>query len=299
MTDPNEELMRINNEQTNALRSATKELSMEIEKRAGRDDSIYEELTRLNNEMANLQREMAKTNAELNELNAQKNRLLGMAAHDLRSPLGVILVYSEYLETEAAAVLDEEQREFVTTIKDTSEFMLRMVSDLLDVTSIEAGQLNLERRPADLCRLIRRSVTLNRVLASKKEIAVRFEAPAVSPEINIDAGKIEQVLNNLIGNAVKFSHRGTQVTVRLSATSEAVTVAVHDQGQGIPAGDLSKLFRPFSKASVRSTGGEPCTGLGLAIVRRIVEGHGGRIRVESEVGRGSMFCFTLPGGLSE
>ncbi len=290
----NDELMRINNEQTNVLRTTSKELARVVEQRAERDDSVYEELSRLNNDMANLQRELAKKNAELEQLNQQKNRLLGMAAHDLRNPLGVISTYAEFLETEAAAVLNEEQREFVTTIKETSEFMLRLVTDLLDVTAIEAGQLNLDCQPADLAHLIQHNVTLNRVLAAKKAIAVEFDPPALRPKPAFDAGKIEQVLNNLIGNAVKFSHRGTRVRVSLAGTDEFATVSVADQGQGIPAADLPKLFKPFGTASVRATGGEPSTGLGLAIARRIIEGHGGRLWVESEVGRGSTFFFTLP-----
>jgi signal transduction histidine kinase len=135
---------------------------------------------------------------------------------------------------------------------------------------------------------------LNRVLATRKHITVEVDAPRALPPIPLDAGKIEQVLNNLISNAVKFSHRGTRVRVRLACAPEAVTVGVLDQGQGIPAADLTKLFQPFSKTSVQTTAGEQSTGLGLAIVRRIVEGHGGRIWVESEVGRGSEFSFTLP-----
>jgi two-component system, OmpR family, sensor kinase len=294
LTHLDDDLMRINNEQANVLRSTAKELAVAVGTRAERDDEVYEELSRLNNDMANLQRQMAKKNVELEQLNEQKNRLLGMAAHDLRSPLGIILTYAEFLETEAAAVLNDEQREFVTTIKDTSEFMLKMVTDLLDVTAIEAGQLRLDRRPTDVAQLIAHNVTLNRVLATKKDIAVEFDAPAPLPTLTIDAGKIEQVLNNLIGNAIKFSHRGTRVRITLTATTELATVAVQDQGQGIPAADLSKLFKPFSTLSVRSTDGEQSTGLGLAIVRRIVEGHGGRIWVDSEVGKGSTFSFTLP-----
>ena len=294
-----EEMTRINNEQANALRSTAKDLSLEAQKRFEHDDAAYEELTRLNNEMANMQRELARQNAELEHLNQQKNRLLGMAAHDLRSPLGVILSYSEFLETEAAAVLDEEQREFVSTIKETSEFLLRMVTDILDVTAIEAGQLNLDRRLTDVGKLIRHNVTLNGVLAAKKDITVEFDPPGAIPKLAIDAGKVEQVLNNLIGNAVKFSRRGTRVRVRMTATDETVTVAVEDRGQGIPAAEFSKLFKPFSKLSVRSTDGEQSTGLGLAIVRRIVEGHGGRIWVESDVGKGSTFYFTLPVTIDE
>ncbi len=290
----NDQLMRINNEQANVSRATAKELSVAVAKRAGRDADVYDELTALNNEMVNLQREMAKKNVELERLNEQKNRLLGIAAHDLRNPLGVILTYSEFLDSEAASVLNEEQREFITTIKDTSQFMLRMVTDILDVTAIEAGQLKLDRQLTDVAQLIRRNVTLNGVLAAKKDITVEFDPPPPCPKVPVDAGKIEQVLNNLIGNAVKFSHRGTRVRVRMTPSGEAVTVAVQDEGQGIPAADMSKLFRPFSKLSVRGTAGEPSTGLGLAIVRRIVEGHGGRIWVDSAAGEGCTFQFTLP-----
>ncbi|MBN9689277.1 MAG: hypothetical protein J0M24_03480 [Verrucomicrobia bacterium] len=120
LSDLDEQLIRINNEQTNLIRATSKDLSIAVGKALERDDAVYEELTRVNNEMANLQRELAKKNAELEQLNEQKNRLLGMAAHDLRTPLGVILTYSEFLETEAAEVLTPDQREFVATIKEQS-----------------------------------------------------------------------------------------------------------------------------------------------------------------------------------
>jgi len=294
LTQLNEELMLINNEQTNISRATAKELALAVNRRGDHDDAIYEELTTLNNEMANLQRELAKKNAQLGQLNEQKNRLLGMAAHDLRTPLGAILSYAEFLEDDVSVILNGEQREFLTRIRDLSDFMLHLVSDLLDVSAIEAGQLNLDRQPTNAIHLIQRVVKLSSVLAAKKEIAVQFDPPDTSPELTLDAGKIEQVLDNLISNALKFSHSGTRVQVRLECTQEAVIVAVQDEGQGIPASDLPKLFRAFSRTSVRSTGGEKSTGLGLAIVRRIVEGHGGRIWVESKVGKGSTFFFTLP-----
>lgn len=259
-----------------------------------RDEASFDELSRVNNEFANLQREMAKKNAELAKLIELKNRILGVAAHDLRTPLGVIMSYAHFLESDAAQTMDERQREFVTTIKRTSEFMLHMVTDLLDVTAIEGGKLTLDRQPTDLVELTRRNVKLNGVLSAPKAIAIELEAPASIPEVAFDRGKIEQVLNNLISNAVKFSHRGRAVHVSITAADGVATVAVSDQGQGIPEADLSKLFKPFSKTSVQSTAGESSTGLGLAIVRNIVEGHGGRIWVKSEVGRGSTFSFTLP-----
>ncbi len=294
LTRINDEMMLINNEQANALRAALKDLSLRERQNPTQDLGIYDNLSRVNNELANLQRELAKKNAELEKLNEQKNRFLGMAAHDLRNPLGVIMAYSEFLETEAVEVLSEEQREFVTTIRQTSEFMLRLVNDLLDVSTIDSGQLRLDLQPADLAGLVARNVHLNSTLAAKKEIAIGFEPPASPVLLSFDTGKIEQVLNNLLGNAIKFSHRSTRVTVRLTSADGFATVAIKDQGQGIPEADRPKLFQAFSKVSVRSTGGEQSTGLGLAICRRMIEGHGGRIGVESEVGKGSTFFFTLP-----
>ncbi len=240
------------------------------------------------------QRQLLDRNSALEALNEQKNRLLGMAAHDLRNPLGVILAYSDFLETEAFAVLNEDQRDFVSTIKSTSEFMLNLINELLDVSTIESGQLQLECTPTDLNELARHNVSRNRVLAHQKRIELDFEGSENFPPLTIDRGKIEQVLNNLIGNAVKYSHPDTRVTVRLSRNENQVTVSVSDQGQGIPEEDLPKLFKAFGRTSVQATAGEQSTGLGLAIVRKIVEGHGGKMSVQSRVGEGSTFSFTLP-----
>ena len=294
LTRFSEELISINNDQANALRAALKDLSLQDRGEHLGDRRLYDDLSRVNNELANLQRAMVKTNVQLEKLNAQKNRILGMAAHDLRSPLGVILSYSEFLEAEVSELLNVEQREFLAVIKETSKFMLGMVTDILDVTAIEAGELKLDRQPTDLAHLLGRSVTLNRVLAARKDIAVELDPMPVLPVMAIDGGKIEQVLNNLLSNAAKFSHPGSRVHVRATYSGDVVTMSVEDQGQGIPPGDLAKLFKPFGTASVRSTAGEQSTGLGLAIVRNLVEGHGGRIWLESEVGKGTTFFFTLP-----
>jgi signal transduction histidine kinase len=292
----NGEMLGINNAQTNMLRAAAQELAVVSARNADRDDAMFEDLTSVNNELANLQREMARKNAELSRLNEEKNRFLGIAAHDLRSPLGVIMTYSEFLESEAAEVLDAEQRDFVAAIRTSSQFMLRLIDDLLDVARIEAGQLNLDLQPTDLVALLRRNVGLNRVLASRKQIGLAFAPEIETLRVSVDAAKIEQILNNLIGNAVKFSPPRTQVDVQLRAGTDRVTIVVIDQGPGIPPAELPKLFKPFSRTSVRPIGGEKSTGLGLAIVRRIAEGHGGDVRVESEVGRGSRFLVTLPSG---
>ncbi len=257
-------------------------------------ETLRRNLILANHELSNLSRELQKTNAELVRSNDLKNQFLGMAAHDLRNPIGVILSYSEFLSEEAADVLNEEHLQFLQTIRRSSEFMLRLLNDLLDVARIESGRLDLEREPVDLAALIRENVLLNQVLADKKGIRIAFRAEDGLPPVPADRQKIEQVLNNLLSNAMKFSPAGTSVDVTLARNDGDAVVSIRDEGPGIPESDRQKLFQPFARMSVKSTGGEKSTGLGLAIVRKIVQGHAGRIRVDSEPGRGTTVSFSLP-----
>jgi signal transduction histidine kinase len=144
-------------------------------------------------------------------------------------------------------------------------------------------------------KLLEYNIGLNAVLAHKKQIEVTLQIEGALPTLSLDEGKIVQVLNNLISNAVKFSQPGTAVVVRAVAEGGGMQIAVRDQGPGIPEAEPGKLFQPFGKTSVRSTAGESSTRLGLAIVRKSVEGHGGHIWAESVVGVRSVFLFTLPG----
>jgi signal transduction histidine kinase len=132
------------------------------------------------------------------------------------------------------------------------------------------------------------------MLAEKKGIRLAFAPECGLPPVILDRQKIEQVLNNLVSNALKFSLPGSMVRVSASRVNGSVVVTVGDRGPGIPSEELDRLFKPFSRTSVRSTAGERSTGLGLAISRKIVEAHGGRIWAESEVGMGSTFSFSLP-----
>lgn len=288
------EMLQMGAEQINSLRSAMKDRGQLLKNREQTDSTLYDELGRLNNELANLQREVTKKNVELEKLNEEKNRFLGIAAHDLRNPLNAIQIYSEFLLDEAADALNQEQMGFVSIIHSSSRFMLQLVNDLLDVAKIESGKLELELANTDLIGLIERNLVLNNAMASKKQIRLTFDHDDHIPNIQIDAAKIEQVLNNLITNALKFSSSGSVINVNLVRTDVGVILSVKDQGQGIPANDLDKLFKPFQKTSVKTTDGEESTGLGLAIVRKIVLGHKGRVWVESEVGRGTTFYVALP-----
>jgi signal transduction histidine kinase len=292
-----EEMLKINNEQTNHLRILMKELQKASSQLKERDQSIYDDLTHLNNQLSVMQRELVKKNHELAQLNQQKNYFLGMAAHDLRSPLGAIVSYSEYLLDQEREHTPEDDRELVGVIRKSSEFMLGLINDLLDISKIESGNLNLKPSMLNLSDLISQSVELNRVFAVKKGIDIQVVRNGNLPETVVwDSSKIEQVLNNLLGNAIKFSHPDSTITVHLSVDDNKLVIQVEDKGDGLPVEIIDQLFIPFSKASRVGTHGEKGTGLGLAIVRRICEGHGGQIQAENMSEGGTRFTVMLPVG---
>lgn len=287
-----EELMRINNEQANYIRKILKERFLKA-KAPKEDKSTYEDLSRLNNELANLQRELAKKNAELTRLNEIKNHFLGMAAHDLRNPLGNIYNFADLLESKSEN-FTEKQLRFIQHIKAQSLYMANLVNDLLDFSAIETGKIYLNLQPANLNDLINKTLELSNSLAGKKNIQIDF-SPSTSPiELTIDTDKIEQVINNLLTNAIKYSHPDTQIKIQIKDSDEAITIHVTDQGLGIDEDEVSVLFKPFQRTSNQATSGERSTGLGLFICKRIIEAHQGKIHVKSQKGMGSEFYFSLP-----
>lgn len=256
--------------------------------------ALYTEMSRLNNELAVVQRELVKKNYELERLNQQKNYFLGVAAHELRNPLCSIQFYSDYLKAHADRMPDDKRNRFLSVIGDSSGFMARLIEDLLSISQIEAGRLTLDREALDLVELAARNVEINRMVAESKEIDLRLDAAVDALVVSADAHKLDQVLNNLIVNALKFSEPGTDVVVQVERADAAARLCVRDEGPGIPEDELDDLFEPFRTTSVKATASERSTGLGLAISQRIVDGHGGRIVVESEVGVGSAFTVVLP-----
>lgn len=257
---------------------------------------LRKELLRANQELHNLTRTLHKKNGQLQQLNAIKNQFLGMAAHDLRKPISVILSYSEFLLDETRAQLNEEHYGFLKTIESSSYFMKRLVDDFLDVSAIEAGSLHLNIEPIQLIDILERSMILINLLAAKKNVRIHTDADSSLPTIRLDADKIEQALSNLLGNAVEHSMAGSTVTIRLKDAGEQILFSVQNSGPGIAEDEMHYLFSPFSKTSTAKTGGEKSTGLGLTIARKIVEAHHGEIRAESTVGQGTIFYINLPKG---
>ncbi len=238
--------------------------------------------------------EIRHKNQELKELNEQKNQFLGMAAHDLRNPLGVITGFSDILMSKLKESIDEKSLKMIDLIQKSSTFMLTLINDLLDFSVIESGTVTLRLEELNFSELIQESILVNKDVAEKKNIKLDFQDAAPKIIINGDRSKLFQVINNLLTNATKFSQPGSNIDIMLKATDEKITFSVQDHGTGIPAKAQETLFQPFSKGSASGTAGEKCTGLGLAIVHKIVTEHKGKIWFKSQVGEGSTFFVSLP-----
>ncbi len=290
------ELQLINNEQANQIRQLVKlSLTDKTKKKREISDSfIFDELSQLNNDLVNLQRELTKKNAELARLNELKNQFLGMATHDIRNPLSVIMTYADFLLDETKNSLSEEHQNFLKIIFSSAEFLLSLIENLLDITQIESGKLTLNLQRINIVELAQNNIALNNSLAAKKNVKIYLNQSSKNISINVDPPKLEQVLNNLTSNAVKFSHPGSSVQVNIIEKDQSVVFEFEDQGVGIPENMVDKIFTPFEKASSEGTAGEKTTGLGLSIAKKIIEGHGGTIMVSSKLGVGSKFSFELP-----
>jgi signal transduction histidine kinase len=237
--------------------------------------------------------ELHRQKLQLEELNQLKTKFLGIAAHDLRNPLVTIRGFSEMLLGESMGQLSEDQREFLTSIHDIAQDMLALLNDLLDISMIESGKIELHFAPGSLKVLVEKQVRINEIVGKQKKMSLHANLEDL-PQASFDANRISQVVDNLISNAIKFSPPGSNVYVSLNREGGMARVSVRDEGPGLPPEDQTKLFGEFQKLSVQPTGGEKSTGLGLSIAKRAVEAHRGSMEVKSQVGVGSTFSFTIP-----
>lgn len=252
------------------------------------------ELHEANRELTLIKGELMNKNQELISLDEQKNQFLGMAAHDLRNPLGVIQGFSTILCEELKDTADSGSLMMISRIKELSFFMLNLINEFLDISVIESGNIHLELHKKDLKSVLQSNLHLNEHLAEPKKIKLYFHCDEEIPQFAFDAYRIEQVLNNLISNAIKFSSAGARIDITLSKKDNEVVVSVKDQGPGISPEERNRLFKSFEKLSAKGTAGETSTGLGLAIVKKIVSEHKGKVWVDSEIGKGAVFNFSLP-----
>src|SRR5262245_8780271 len=240
-------------------------------------------------------RALAQVNEELRRLDQLKSEFLAMVSHELRTPLTAIIGYSRLLTRQVHGPLSARQLEHQEAIFRSAQRLSDLINDLLDVSRLEAGRIELNPRPTSVRHVVDQVSAVVAVAAQAKQIRIENAVPADLPLVNADSSRLQQVLVNLVGNSVKFSSAGGLVRVYGGLQADQVWVSVEDRGVGIPKDELARIWDPFYQVEAplqRRHGG---SGLGLAIVRRLVELHGGVVRAESDgENRGSRFTFTLP-----
>ncbi len=268
-------------------------------------------LSELNRETSNLQRQLTKdkillehtlydlkkANEQLGIVNEEKNKFMNMAAHDLRNPIAIAISYADILINDPDSFSASQRETFLKTIEERLRFSLKLMSELLDISKIEAGDVELNMTNNDYVALVNKTVEFNQMVARYKNIHIRIETDISSWHFAFDKNKIEQVLNNILSNAIKYSFNNSYIIIWITKdeNGKAVT-SVIDQGAGIKKEELPNIFQPFHKSSTTPTAGESSTGLGLAISKKIVEEHGGWLEVSSRINEGSRFTFFLPAG---
>ncbi len=232
--------------------------------------------------------------SRLREVDRMKEEFVSIVSHELRTPLTSIRGSIQLVVGEPGSVPDPEHRSLLQIALNNCERLVRIINDILDVSKIESGNLPLHRKAVNVAELIRQSVDV--VASPARHASVRIDArlPGDLPPVMVDQDRIVQALVNLLSNAVKFAPSGSTITIAAMATEQTVTVSVSDEGEGIAPENLSRLFRKFQQVDSSSSRRKGGTGLGLAITKALVEQHGGRIFVDSELHKGTRFSITLP-----
>jgi signal transduction histidine kinase len=242
---------------------------------------------------ARLFREIANKSRQLEVASQHKSEFLASMSHELRTPLNAIIGFSEVLLERMFGEVNEKQTEYLQDIMESGRHLLSLINDILDLSKIEAGRMELEMADLNLGQAIGNALSLVRERAGRRGIALRQVVdPRLGP-IRGDERKIKQVLLNLLSNALKFTAEGGRVDVRAGLVDGRVEVSVTDTGVGIAPEDHEAVFEEFRQVGTAARKGEG-TGLGLALSRKFIELHGGRIWVESQMGVGSTFTFTIP-----
>jgi len=248
------------------------------------------ERERLQKEIALKKDELEKTNLQLRQLDAMKSDFVANVAHELRTPIAIIKGNLDNIDKGFAGEVQPQQKEILGDVFRVVNRLARLVNDLLDLSKIESGKMALKKENLDIVALAGEVIKTFEKLASDKNIAIVKEFPITIVSVNADRDKLTQVFVNLIGNALKFSDKG-KVSIRIIELQDEVQVEIQDTGPGIDKSDINKIFDKFVRVLAEKKEG---TGLGLPIAKDIIGLHNGRIRVETELGKGSKFIFVIP-----
>jgi signal transduction histidine kinase len=251
-----------------------------------------DELGALATNLNRMNDQLGRLYGELETASRHKSEFLANMSHELRTPLNAVIGFSEVLQDRLFGDLNDKQAEYVADIHASGRHLLALINDILDLSKIEAGRMDLQITPFALSDLVQNSVALSRERATREGIALGLEVDPGIGVIEADERMLKQVLFNLLSNALKFTPRGGHVAVNAHAVGDDVVVIVRDDGVGIAPADQARIFEEFQQVGTAHL--QEGTGLGLAISRRFIELHGGSLRVESEPGHGSTFTFTLP-----
>jgi signal transduction histidine kinase len=244
-------------------------------------------------ENARLFREIEEKSRQLEITSQHKSEFLANMSHELRTPLNAIIGFSEVLYERMFGEINEKQSEYIRDILESGQHLLSLINDILDLSKIEAGRMELELSEFDLPSIIENTLTLVRERAGRRGITLERTIDERLRSIRADERKVKQVLLNLLSNALKFTPEGGKIDVQATVNDGVAEISVIDTGVGIAPKDQETVFEEFRQVGTTSKKVEG-TGLGLAISRKFVELHGGKIWVRSEVGKGSTFAFTLP-----
>lgn len=251
---------------------------------------------RLDDEVKTSRARLEEQNRKLEVANQYKNNFLSSMSHELRTPLNAVLGFSEMLLDEMLGPLNDKQKQYCGEIYNSGSYLLLIINDLLDLSKIEAGKLELELQSSEVRPLLEAVLGLMKEKAQRRGITLVCDIDERLDRVEWDPLRVKQMLINLLGNALKFTESGKRVTLSAGlADDDEIMLAVADEGWGISVEDLARIFQPFEQASspMRKTHVEG-TGLGLALVSRLAALHGGRVTVESEVAVGSCFTLYLP-----
>jgi signal transduction histidine kinase len=237
--------------------------------------------------------EIQDKSRQLEIASQHKSQFLANMSHELRTPLNAILGYTELILDDIYGKTPEKMREVLERLQTNGKHLLGLINDVLDLSKIEAGQLTLDLSDYSVQDIVHTVATTVESLATGKKLPLTVDVAANLPPGHGDGRRLAQVLLNLVGNAIKFTDKG-EVAIKATASDGSFTVAVRDTGPGIGRSDQGKIFEEFQQADNSATKRKGGTGLGLSIAKRIIEMHGGRIWVESEIGKGSTFAFTIP-----
>ena len=264
-----------------ALRSQIEGLQRRTEDMRGRNRELEENVNRL-----------MDSKSELEALQAQKDELFAILIHDIKNPAGIIKSLVELLRSYDLSASD--QQSIIDDILSTTKVIVQLSQEVSRVLALEGGKLNMDFKRSNINGICKSVYNRFKVKSTEKNIGLLYDVPDGLPDIKLDDNKIDEVISNLISNAIKFTQKGGSVRLKAQQIDDTIVIEVSDNGLGLSEEDLNSAFKRGAQLSAKPTDGESSTGLGLWIVKKLVEAHNGRVWVRSSLGKGSTFAFSLP-----